>query len=72
MLKRLLCALCALAILMAACAGTAFADATTSTNAIDDIVAGMSLRDKLAQRMFFCPRVWKEDPASPAPPASVP
>ena len=64
MLKRLLCAL---AILMAACAGTAFADATTSTNAIDDIVAGMSLRDKLAQMMFFCPRVWKEDPASEAP-----
>ena len=67
MLKRLLCALCALAILMAACAGTAFADATTSTNAIDDIVAGMSLRDKLAQMMFFCPRIWKEDPASDAP-----
>lgn len=30
-------------------------------NRIDEIIAGMSLRDKLAQMMFFSPRTWKAD-----------
>lgn len=71
MRKRLLCALCAIAILATACGGIAFAGALTRTDAIEGIVAGMSLRDKLAQMMFFSPRVWKEDPGSDTPGENV-
>ena len=31
---------------------------------IEDILTGMSIRDKLAQMMIFSPRTWKEDPES--------
>lgn len=46
--------------------------ATAETgNGIDEIVAGMSLRDKLTQMMFFCPRTWKEDPESEEPAENI-
>ena len=37
--------------------------ADSKVASIEEIVAGMSLRDKLAQMMFFSPRGWKEDSA---------
>ena len=40
-------------------------------NRVDEIIAGMSLRDKLTQMMFFSPRTWKEDPESEAPAENV-
>lgn len=41
--------------------------ADSRVDSIEEIVAGMSVRDKLAQMMFFSPRGWKEDSASDAP-----
>ena len=38
---------------------------------ISDTLAGMSLRDKLAQMMYFSPRGWKDDPESEAPAENV-
>ena len=40
-------------------------------NGIDELIAGMSLRDKLTQMMFFSPRTWKEDPESDAPAENI-
>ena len=45
------------------CCSTVFAAGDTADR-IDEIIADMSLRDKLAQMMFFSPRGWKEDPES--------
>ena len=38
---------------------------------ISDTLAGMSLRDKLAQMMYFSPRGWKDDPESEEPAENV-
>ncbi|MBQ9040925.1 MAG: hypothetical protein IJ119_15780 [Clostridia bacterium] len=71
-INRILCICLALALL---CGGMAFADAGVTvdlkTKSIDEIIAGMSLRDKLAQMMFFCPRQWKEDADSDAPAENI-
>ena len=71
-INRILCICLALALL---CGGMAFADAGVAvdlkTKSIDEIIAGMSLRDKLAQMMFFCPRQWKEDADSDAPAENI-
>lgn len=71
-INRILCVCLVLALL---CGGMAFADAGVTVDlkvkSIDEIVAGMSLRDKLAQMMFFCPRAWKEDAASDAPAENI-
>lgn len=45
------------------CCPTVFA-VGEGADRIDEIIADMSLRDKLAQMMFFSPRGWKEDPES--------
>ena len=71
-INRILCICLVLALL---CGGLAFADAGVTVDlkikSIDEIIAGMSLRDKLAQMMFFCPRQWKEDAASDAPAENI-
>ena len=48
-----------------------FAWAEAGADGIDALIAGMSLRDKLAQMMFFCPRTWKEDAASDTPAENI-
>ena len=71
-INRILCICLVLALL---CGGLALAEAgvtgETGVKSIDEILAGMSLRDKLAQMMFFCPRQWKEDAASDAPAENI-
>ena len=71
MKKRLFGILCAILVLALFCGGFAFADGTAQPDAIETLVAGMSLRDKLAQMMFFCPRAWKEDASSDAPAENI-
>jgi len=62
-------------VLALLCGGMAFADAGVAGNSkvksIDEILAGLSLRDKLAQMMFFSPRAWKENAASDAPAENI-
>ncbi|MBQ3478053.1 MAG: hypothetical protein IJH25_07785, partial [Clostridia bacterium] len=71
-INRILCICLVLALL---CGGLALAEAgvtgETGVKSIDEILAGMSPRDKLAQMMFFCPRQWKEDAASDAPAENI-
>lgn len=69
MKKTLSIILCAVLLLTLLCGSIAFADA--NPDAIEGIIAGMSLRDKLAQMMFFSPRTWKEDPESDVPAENV-
>ena len=69
MKKRLVALMCAL--LAAALLFGSFTFAEEAGDAIEGIVAGMSLRDKLAQMMFLCPRTWKEDPSSDAPAENI-
>ena len=71
MKKSLFGILCAILVLALFCGGFAFADGTAQPDAIEALVAGMSLRDKLAQMMFFCPRAWKEDASSDAPAENI-
>ena len=40
-------------------------------DAVERAIAGMSLRDKLCQMVFFSPRGWKEDPESEDPAQDV-
>ena len=72
MINRMLCICLVLALL---CGGMAFADAGVTgdsrVKSIDEILAGMTLRDRLAQMMFFCPRTWKEDADSDAPAENI-
>ena len=69
MKKRRVALMCALLAAALLCGSFAFAEG--GGDAIDSIVAGMSLRDKLAQMMIFCPRTWKEDPSSDAPAENI-
>jgi len=72
-INRMLCICLALALLCGGMAAFADAGATVDLKAksIDEIISDMSLRDKLAQMMFFCPRQWKEDAASDAPAENI-
>jgi len=69
MKKRIYAFLCAILVGALLCGCLAFAE--TRPDDIDSMLAGMSLRDKLAQMMFFCPRTWKEDAASDAPAENI-
>ena len=57
-MKRLLSALVTCALLLSACALGAGAE----EDKVETLLASMSLRDKLAQMMYFSPRQWKDDP----------
>ena len=70
MKKRTFEWICALLAVTMLCGNFALADAQPD-DAIGGILAGMSLRDKLAQMMFFCPRTWKEDPSSDTPAENI-
>ena len=67
MKRRLFGILCAFLVMALFCSGFACADVTARPETIEALMAGMSLRDKLAQMMFFSPRTWKEDASSDAP-----
>ena len=57
-MMRLLSALVACALLLSACALGAFAE----EDKVETLLTSMSLRDKLAQMMYFSPRRWKDNP----------
>ena len=59
-LKALCLALVIALLTVSICCPVVFA-AGEDADRIDEIIAGMSLRDKLAQMMFFSPRTWKAD-----------
>lgn len=61
--KRLCLALVIALVSVSICCPAVIA-AGEGADRIGEIIAGMSLRDKLAQMMFFSPRTWKEDPES--------
>lgn len=69
---RILCICLVVALL---CGGMSFAETGAAVDSrvksIEEIVSDMSLRDKLAQMMFFCPRTWKEDAASDVPAENI-
>lgn len=70
MFNRCIRVLCAGLILALLCTGLAWAE-TAAGDPFEAILSGMSLRDKLAQMMFFCPRTWKEDPESDEPAENI-
>ena len=59
-LKALCLALVIALLTVSICCPVVFA-AGEDADRIDEIIAGMSLSDKLAQMMFFSPRTWKAD-----------
>ena len=71
MKKRFFGILCVVLVLALFCGGFACADVTARPENIEALMAGMSLRDKLAQMMFFCPRTWKEDASSDTPAEAI-
>ncbi len=71
MKKTLSGILCAVLALTLFCDGFAFADGTAQPETIEALVAGMSLRDKVAQMMFISLRTWKEDASSNAPAENI-
>ena len=67
-MKRIIRGLCICLIAALLCSCVALAEVGgASGSGIESILSGMSLRDKLAQMMFFCPRTWKEDSSSDVP-----
>ena len=58
--------ICALVLISLACDAAA-----EPQGGIDEILAAMPLRDKLAQMMFFSPRTWKDDPESEEPAENI-
>ncbi len=83
MISRSLRILCIFIVLALFCGGMSLAETgvaavsrvdsevDSNVNSIEEIVAGMSLRDKLAQMMFFSPRAWKEDAESDVPAENI-
>ena len=71
MKKTIVQSVCFFLVLTLCFGCAALADASGQPDSIAEIVAAMSLRDKLAQMMFFSPRAWKEDAASDAPAENI-
>ena len=71
MKKNIIRSICMSLVLILCFGCVALADVSGQADPIAEIVAAMSLRDRLAQMMFFCPRTWKEDAASDAPAENI-